>query len=97
MQLLERPTFLDEPMGEPIQQLRMSGPVAHSAKIARSTNQAFSKMVLPYAVYNDSSRQRILRARNPLGQGQPAQTAAFWSREGWLRVHEHRRHPGGDF
>ena len=81
MQFLERPAFRDKPIREPIEQFGMGRPFAHASEVARGTNQALSEMVLPNAVHNDSSRQGILRAGNPLGEGQATQTGALRGRE----------------
>src|SRR5258706_16203028 len=97
MQFLQRPAFLNEPMREPVKQFRMARLLAHPSKIAGSANQPFSKVVLPNAVYDNASRQRIVGVRNPLGQRQSAQAASLRSREDGLSVHQDGWHPWRDF
>ena len=79
MQLLERPALLDKPIRQPIEQFRMRRLFAHPTEIAGRANQALSEMVLPDAVDDDSSRQRVFRAGNPAA---PASTGADWCAAG---------------
>ena len=55
-----------------IEQRRMSWPLSTFAEIIGSADQALAEMMLPDPVDHDAGGQRIVGARQPVGQLQPA-------------------------
>ncbi len=53
---------------QPIEQFRMAGRLAELAEIAGRRHQAPAEMILPDAIDDDARRQRMIRARQPIGQ-----------------------------
>ena len=86
MQLLDGPAVVDEPGGEPIEQLGMRGLLAHDAEVARRADQAFAEVMLPDAVHDHARRQRIIGAGQPFGaaSGGAGWFAAAAGNAGWV-------------
>ena len=76
VEFLDGPAVVHEPGCQPVQQLGMRGLVTHHAEVARSSHQAFSEVMLPDAIHDHPRGQRIVRAHQPLGQGQAALTGS---------------------
>src|SRR2546423_1257992 len=68
MQRLHAEAVFDELIGEPVEELGMSGTAAHAAKIVRGGDDAGSEMILPDAIDHHARRQRIRRFCNPFGE-----------------------------
>src|SRR3954453_7495146 len=58
--LLEAPAFLDETIGEPVEELRMARRLAQVAKVARGRRQSAAEVILPETIHQDARRQRVL-------------------------------------
>jgi hypothetical protein len=76
VKLFDRPAVGDEASCQPVEQFRVSGRVAAHAEIAGSADQPLAKVADPDAVDQYSGRERVVRARDGLGQFQPAAAAA---------------------
>ena len=70
---LQAPAVLDEPVGQPVEQLGMGRRLAHRAEVARGSHQADAEVVLPDPVDDHASRQGVGRVDQPVRQGEPAQ------------------------
>src|SRR5262249_4955330 len=68
MKVLETPAALDQFDGQPIEQLRMRGGIAHCAEVAGRGDDAGAEMMLPQAIDEDTGCQRIVLARQPTSQ-----------------------------
>ena len=68
---LHRPSRLDKPAGQPIEQLRMQRPLAHAPEVVRRRHQPFAEMMLPDPVHHHARHQRIRPARQRINQRQP--------------------------
>ncbi len=64
----DAPTALDKPGGQPVDELRVVGAGAVTAKIVGGPDQSSAEMVLPDPIDHHPGRQRVFRAGNPLGQ-----------------------------
>src|SRR6185369_7719673 len=69
---LDRPTAVDEPAGEVVEQLGMGRRRAADAEIVRRLDDALPEMVLPDPVHEDARRERIVPISNPLRELPPA-------------------------
>ena len=93
VQALDRPAVLDEPAGQPVEQLGVRGGGAAGAEVARRGHQAAAEMVLPDAVDQHPGRQRVLR----VGQGGGQLAAARSLRDGGpVAAPEHGQEPPRD-
>ena len=69
---LDRPAVADEPRGQVVEQFRVRGRVARRAEVVDAPHQARAEEVLPDPVDEDAGRERVLLAREPTGQLEPA-------------------------
>src|ERR1700728_5019303 len=65
--MLDVPSTLAEFDGKPVEQLGMSGPLAHDAEVFGSFDDAGSEKLIPHAVYRHSRGERIGGTHGPLG------------------------------
>src|SRR6185295_13001212 len=73
VQFLERPVgVVDEPIGEPVQEFRVSGCGTHEAEVAGGADEADAEVLLPDAVDDDARGQWVIRAGEPLGEAETA-------------------------
>src|SRR5687767_11537825 len=94
MQTLQPPAAFDELGSEPIEQLRMRRPRTLKTKIAGRSNDPATEVILPDAIDQDASSQRIGRAGQPVGQCQASTgrlNSVFWFDDYRLRSGQHRR------
>ena len=82
---LHIPTALDEINREPIEQLRVRGPIALQTKIGQRADQAFAKKQLPDAIHRHPGGERIFLHRDPLREPESV----------LRRTGRHRRQRGG--
>src|SRR5262249_43394454 len=59
----------DELAAQPVEQFGMRGLRPVDAKITRGADNALAEMMLPETIDKDAGRQRMVRVRDPLGQG----------------------------
>ena len=64
---LDVPSIVPEIGGKPVEKIGMGRPTALGSEVARSVHDASAKNGLPVAVGGDAGRERVLRARQPLG------------------------------
>ena len=76
MQALDLPAVFHEVGGQPVEQFRVRGLGAFDTKVVRVAGDGLAKMLLPDAVDDGAGGQRVVRVRDPLGEGQ-ATTAQF--------------------
>ena len=69
MDMLQRPAVIHEFGGEEIEQLRVRGPGAVEAEVARRVHEAGPEMVMPEAVDDDAGGQRMFLGGDPAGEG----------------------------
>ena len=69
MDMLQRPAVIHEFGGEEIEQLRVRGPGAVEAEVARRIHEAGPEVVMPEAVDDDAGGQRMLLRPDPAGEG----------------------------
>ena len=72
MQGLEPPVVGDEFHGQPVEQFRVGGRIAHHAEVARASHDAPAEVVLPDAVGHHAGGQRIVGRDEPAGQRRAA-------------------------
>ena len=70
MHPFDRPTVFDEVGRQEVEQLRMSRLGAFGAEVVRVGGDPVAEVVLPNAIDDAASRQRVLRVGDPAGQGQ---------------------------
>ena len=85
---------MHEPIGQPIEQIGMRRPRTHVAEVAGRSHQPFAEMMLPDAIHDHASGERIFGAGDPAGQCEAPQRASFsvW-REIWLLLSSARLAP----
>src|SRR5581483_5446133 len=66
LHVLDAPSAAHEFRGEPVQQFGMRWAIAHDAKVAWSSYNAFSEMMLPEAVHHHARGERIRRVGDPV-------------------------------
>src|SRR5262249_49468541 len=71
MERLQPPTVLDEFRREPVEQLRVAGPLAVLSKIVRGLDQTHAKMMLPETVDDYSRREGMAGIDQPTRQIRP--------------------------
>ena len=67
MHSLHAPALVDEKLGQPVQQFRMRGLLAHLSEVVRIRRQAAPEVVLPDAIHKHASGQRVAWVRDPFG------------------------------
>src|SRR5262249_43917657 len=76
VQFLDRPAGGDEPRREMVEQLGVRWPLAQRAEVARRQGEPLAEVVWPRAIDQDPRCQRVVLARNHLGQLQPSAALA---------------------
>ena len=71
VQVLDPPAVLDEIDRQPVEQFGMRRGIAHHAEVARRADQAPSEVVMPDAVDDYASGQRVCRVGQPIRQDAP--------------------------
>ena len=66
--LLERSPILEEPRGQPVEQLGMAGGRSHAAEVVRRIHDPAAKMVVPEPVHDRAVRERVARVAQPFRQ-----------------------------
>ncbi len=93
--------MLDEPAGQPVQQLRMGRRFTHRAEVARCPHQTDTEMILPDAVDDHASGQRVVQClvNHRARVSRRREVLGAFRRRGKLRLrcHGHRRNTGADF
>jgi hypothetical protein len=69
---LRRPTLLNEPRRQVVEQLRMRGKFAGSTEIVQRSHEPRAEQIMPHPVYIHPRRKRIARRYNPFRQFAPA-------------------------
>ena len=73
---------------EIVEQFRVARAIARSAEITQTSHHARAEMIVPYAIHDYASRQRIGSARDLIGEIQPAAAGVQTRR---LGISEHRQ------
>src|SRR5215469_11191627 len=68
--VLDIPPALTKLDGEPVQQFRICGPLAHDAKIFRGFHDPSSEKLIPHSVHGYTCGERLLGADSPVGECQ---------------------------
>src|SRR6266480_139798 len=100
MQLLDAAAVSQEIAGEPVEQFRVRRAITVEAEVVRRTDKASAEMIVPDAVDQDASRERIVRAGDPLGELEAALAFRRIRREAEIRrgrVHRGQAGRGNDF
>ena len=92
--LFHRPVVRDEAPGQMIQQREIRRRLAGFTKVIRRLDDARAEKVLPDAVHHHTGGQRILRARDPCREFEPA--ALLGIHRFGLRIHQHLRKSARD-
>ena len=71
MEWLQPPAVLHEFRRQPVEQLRVTGPLAILSKIVRRLHQANAKMMLPQTIDDDSRSERMVGVCEPPCQLRP--------------------------
>ena len=82
---LHVPAVLCEVHGQPVQQLRMTGPGAHGAEILGRLDDAGAEELGPHSVHGDARGQRIRARYRPFRQRAPIQRHARRKRRQEMR------------
>ena len=70
VELLKRAvSFVAEPDGEPIEELRVGGWAAHFAEVGGGIDEAGAEVILPYAVDDGAPGEDVLGIGEPVGEG----------------------------
>ena len=63
------PSLTDKFSSQPIEELWVGRFISHFSKIARTTNEAVTEVVVPNPIYHDARRQRLIGLSEPAGEG----------------------------
>ena len=69
VKVFDAPSLLDKGDRQPVQQFWMRWWLTQMPEIVRRRHDSAPKMLLPDAIDDDTSRQRVVGTANPLGQG----------------------------
>ena len=72
VELFERPALLDKRGGEPVEQLGVRRFFSGAAKIIRVARERLAEMPEPDAIHDRTRGERVVRTRDPLGEGAAA-------------------------
>ena len=82
VQLLDRPTLVDELERQIVEQLGMAGPSSGHAEVVRRGHQPLAEVVLPDAVDEHARKERVRRRRDPAGEGSASPGSIRSARDG---------------
>ncbi len=78
----ERPAAVHQLQGQIVEQFLIAGRRSSSAEVIGSGDDAASKMPLPKTIHDDARGERIVFARDPIGQFQASATLFGFGQSG---------------